>query len=777
MDHLRSDFQPVPFREEFYTEENGGFHTFPARCGWTIDDEDRCCSEKPVVDSNQLEAFLQAWLFFGLLHATLGQEVLGKAPDCFRQFVDPNGPMPYITTKPLPGLLQTWADREKDPAFGRDRNLRMIRTQMALDRARAVVRRYFTVEGQTIDPEVEMDESLGLSLIILGESLSCTKNRIISQGTLTIRGWHSEAQEGWGSSIAVTKGMVDKGWCPRSVYVLRNQLQGNTTALHEAYMFRRTQQRNSHAKCTETTCAVRALDGDAEYMQRHRCASGQCASEGPNVAELVEIIRSGQVPILELRDDLTIMVKAYQLSDDYGAITHVWSDGFGNPLRNEMPRCQLKFLAEAMTESERHLNMRNHGRKLFWIDTLAIPVGAENKPERKASIGRIHDIFVNSKYTIVFDSELSTMKVGNRYVETAINILASGWMQRLWTLQEAYLSERLFFKFQDTSLDLELLEELFPQAKGDSSSILPDAARNYFDSIMGTARQAQIHHMTPRDGVSLIASVWKAAHWRSTSRKQHEAVAIATLLDLNSGSSTMASFLNETYVTGDEEFNTAKYHESMKNLWALIHDVYPGSIPAGVIFLPPPRLSMDGFGWAPVSWLSGQTSDDLQPLFAQNPPTQLDQNGLLVEFPGFLLHCTSAGKGELQHLSEGRSEICFPYGSNLLEWYQVRKLFGDGEYVTTMRSDETVNYAIVIPQEQPRTIEEAGLFVEIRRDQLQRSLESSRTSRIFHVSILFRVLVRRDLGNNTAENKEEFFLNTDSILGELVDRSQKWYVK
>ncbi|KAK0640153.1 hypothetical protein DIS24_g9617 [Lasiodiplodia hormozganensis] len=631
------------------------------------------------------------------------------------------------------------------------------------------------MEGQITDSQEEIDESLGLSLIILGEALSCTKNKIISQGNLNIQGWHSEAREGWGSSIAVTNKMVEMGWCRRSVYVLRNQLQGNTTAFLEAYVFRRTEERTSHEACTETACEVRTLDG--KYKQRHRHKSCDCGSEGPNVADVVEIIRSGQVPVLELKDDLTIAAKARGPYDDYGTVTHVWSDGFGNPFRNDMPRCELKFLAEAIGEVQEHLDMGNDGPKMFWIDTLAIPVGAENKPERKASISQIHDIFANSKYTIVFDSDLCSMKVGSTYMETAVNILASGWMQRLWTLQEAYLSKRLFFKFQNTSLDLETLEESFPRAKENNLSILPNAARNYFHSIMGTAREARIHQMTPRDGVSLIASIWKAAHWRSTSRKQHEAVAIATLLDLNSGSSTMASFLNETYVTGDEEFNTAKYHESMKNLWALIHDVYPGSIPAGVVFLPPPRLSMDGFGWAPVSWLSGQTSDDLQPLFAQNPPTQLDQNGLLVEFPGFLLHCTSAGKRELQHLSEGISEICFPYGSNLLEWYQVRKLFGDDENDITVRSDETANYAIIVPQEQPRTIEEVGLFVEIRRDQLQRSLESSRTSRIFHVSILFRVLVRRDLGNNTAENKEEFFLNTDSILGELVDRSQKWYVK
>ncbi|KAF4546197.1 Het domain protein [Lasiodiplodia theobromae] len=631
---------------------------------------------------------------------------------------------------------------------------------------------YFTVEGQSSNAD-DMDESLGLSLLLLGEALSCTKNKIITQGSLTIRGWHSEAHEGWGSSIAVTKGMVEKGWCPKSVYVLRNQLQGNTTALHEAYMVRRPKQRSSHESCTETTCAARTVAGGAKYKQRHRCASGDCGSEGPNVADLVDVIRKGQFPVLELKDDLTITVRAHEPKEDYGTITHVWSDGFGNPLRNEMPRCQLEFLAEAITESERHLKMRNHGRKLFWIDTMAIPVGAENKPERKTSIGQIHDIFINSKYTIVFDSELCAMKVGNRYVETAINILASGWMQRLWTLQEAYLSKRLFFKFQDTALDLENLEELFPQAKGNSSSILPDAARGYFHSIMGTAREARIHQMTPRDGVSLIASIWKAAYWRTTSKKQHEAVAIATLLGLNSGSSTMASFLNDAFVTGDGEFNTAKYHESMKHLWALIHDVYPGSIPAGVIFLPPPRLSMDGFGWAPVSWLAGKDSDDLKPLFAQNPPTQLDQNGLLVEFPGFLLHCSSAARSQLQLLSEGKSELCFPYGSNLLEWYQVRKLFGDEEKDITLRSDETTDYAIIIPQEQPSIIEDVGLFVEIRRTQLQRSLENSRTTRIFHVSSLFRVLVRRDMGDNIEENKEQFFLDTDLILGELVDRSQK----
>lgn len=784
MDHLRQSFQDVPYKEVLYTDEDGGFQTFPKRSGWTISEDYECSlTASGNVRIHQLDQLLQAWLFFGLLYTVLGKEVIGTVPGCFDHFIESNSLASCITTKALPRLLQDWHDRETDPSFENGRALRMIRAQMDLDLAHAVVKRYFTIEGQSraleSPPSARLDpgDILGLSLVLLGEALSCTKNKIVNKTNLNIRGWHEEAVEGWGSSPVVLEEMRRNGWCPRTVYTLRNQLKGTTTALYAALGYSPPADPRQHDKCNEALCLRHQLPEGTPYAQAHRpdCVQRACKPVGPDAYELASIIRSGHIPILELHEDLRISVRARKHLEEYAIVSHVWNDGFGNPEKNELPLCQIKFLLDSIKKAEDKLFLRRRGRKHFWMDTLAIPVGDAYRPERIKAIRQIHDAFLCSSCTLVVDGSLSHSPTGNRYEGIALKILACGWMQRVWTLQEAYLSEKIFFIFRDTVLDVDHLEKLYPASKAAEGTILPDAVRTYFDGILGTARQARIHQMVPKHGHNLIASIWKAMHWRTTSRKQHEAVAIATLLGLNSDSSEKATFLNESYVTGVGEFEKEKNDESIKNLWALIHDVYPGSIPAGVIFLPPPYLNHKGFTWAPSSWLTGRNAEDLDPLFWSTPVTRLDESGLFVEFPGFLLHCASSAKAQFGLLGKG-NVVGFPFDNRLLEWFQIRKVDEDEPSRPLGNPQDLKQCAIILPPDQPRRREEIGLLVEVERTHLQRSLNQGQETRILHVFVLFRIWVRRDASINVEDNQWEFHREANPILGELLRHDQKWYV-
>jgi hypothetical protein len=94
---------------------------------------------------------------------------------------------------------------------------------------------------------------------------------------------------------------------------------------------------------------------------------------------------------------------------------------------------------------------RNHAspveRRIFWIDTLAVPIHENDKEERRIAVRQIHQVYTNARYTVVIDKGLGQMLPADSYEGTAMRILASGWMRRLWTLQEAYLSRRLYFAF------------------------------------------------------------------------------------------------------------------------------------------------------------------------------------------------------------------------------------------------------------------------------------------------------------------------------------------
>lgn len=69
----------------------------------------------------------------------------------------------------------------------------------------------------------------------------------------------------------------------------------------------------------------------------------------------------------------------------------------------------------------------------------------------------------------------------------------------------------------------------------------------------------------------------------------------------------------------------------MADFWKLIHKHYKGSIPRGIILLHAPRLSVAGFRWAPQTWMSTTVEDHPHPLSFTHGPTELLNEGLLVQ--------------------------------------------------------------------------------------------------------------------------------------------------
>ncbi|KAF4536071.1 Het domain protein [Lasiodiplodia theobromae] len=594
---------------------------------------------------------------------------------------------------------------------------------------------------------------------------------------------------------------MEAEWCPKTLHVLEGQFRGNTTGLLAAYSLQPFLGQD-HRDCTKEDCQLTTVGGANEYKVRHhltcKWTSGpDCGWAGTESQALGAIIRRGAIPLLVLQQQsgdptsrITVRLTDNLECKEYATISHVWSDGYGNPKDNKLRQCQLKFLKLALDSVDRG---RNKSKKIaFWMDTLAIPVEKDFKEERKIAIGRIHEIFVRSRYTIVIDQGLCQEMSGEKYHEIAMRILASGWMRRLWTLQEAYLSERIFFKFKDEkALDLEDLEAMYPSANDTLNSCIPAIARSYFHSLLGTARRARIHDMTPKEGLSLIASVWKATQWRTTTHKQHEVLALATLFDLNTGRSDDAESLNQAFIVG--ETNSQSLDENMCTLLRLLEEVYPGSIPAGIIFLPGKRLSKKGYGWAPRTWTSGQTVDYPDPLTIDTPTTRfIPGQGLYVEFPGFLLH-SSPETNPITQMSVNVF-LRFPVDSTLTEWYEIKSAADEEEMgngpkdLNARNSSASRGYAIILPRQRPRDVDEIALLVETRPPVIQRSFDNKKETQIFHVSVVFRIWIKRvmkvdedDINKfyprpsiRADEDGEDVI--SRQIFGEALDHGQKWCV-
>jgi len=552
------------------------FHKFPTTIGWTLNDKYKLELHKSVSDPSfaesglhELGPFLQAWLWFGLIYTVVQDD---KGPLLrYDELVKARGKQ--VTTEKLNGQLQRWRESvhkqaETHPDLAR---IRIIRIELVLQVARRVILK-------NCGKETLVDDILALSLMVLGETLTSTKASIMETEDLDIPGWHGEdADEGWGPSRAVHEKMEKEGWCPRTLHILRGQLKGHATLMYCAYLaYRESGQMAEHntKRCTKDECKVKSeLMGTNEYKTKHLSRPPhnhhECNMQGPDMAKIVDILanseETGEIPLLTLTmpegesGAIEIRVKNCNPKDRnapiYATISHVWADGWGNEKLNKLNVCQLRFIF-TMLQNATKLSSRldDHGNLLkttipFWMDTLVIPVKSddvttgirlhqrlsrENPQEvlsrlKKEAISQIHSVFTASEFTIVIDNDLSAMYANDdRPCESAMRILASGWMKRLWTLQEAFLSQRLYVAFGDhggTHQPVEDFDILIDESLKGDNGVVSSTRRHLSESLMNADRSHRINQQRdpmaiqqPMDrlltGYSLIANAWKAARWR-----------------------------------------------------------------------------------------------------------------------------------------------------------------------------------------------------------------------------------------------------------------------
>lgn len=530
MDHLNLKldlWRPRYYQPNLFDSDKHDFHNFPEQMNWYLSNDTLEFNPKTDIEFNH---FLQSWLCFGLLSTILQVDARRLSLELTEEG--------FIETSKLNEYLEAWKVGEVATSDPDSRSLRMIRAQVALDKAREIVTAYCSVGGKnvkTAGSPCYVDSFLGLSLMVLGETLTNAKAKIVEKVGFNIRGWHGDATEGWGTPACVLETMEDDKWCQKLVDILKLQLRSHATSLLAAYSSHmQTSARNSyliegHQNCTKDRCNVEFKDKDGKYIMQHQLTCSHhpkhqnypgdekiCFPIGPEpISKVVSLIKNHHVPLLEYdRKNSQVEVVMCEPYVSYATISHVWSDGYGNPAENKLWKCQLDFFDDLFTEAQKESPALGE-RKLFWIDTLAVPIHPDFKEERKTAVRQIYQVYTNAKYTIVIDKGLGRMDPTRTYEGTAMRILASGWMRRLWTLQEAYLSRRLYFAFAKGKLkNLEDLEDMYPKANDILASSIPNAARNYFHNLLGNDRRARINDLPAGSGTEMLASVWKAARWR-----------------------------------------------------------------------------------------------------------------------------------------------------------------------------------------------------------------------------------------------------------------------
>ena len=401
----------------------------------------------PITDT--LSA-LQSWLFFGLITEIF--DALGVVLS-YDDFIVEEAGSRYITTKNLRRYLWYCIGNVKnmlfdevegtvmflDESFGRriDNNEIPNRINSALEIANEVINRILGRGFQDTNLELE---ALLLSLMCLIETLGDSRDN-----------WdifpNHYKRVAWPANTVplLTNLLLTAGWCLNGIRWLHNRFAHMSTLYFVTFFDRRILGRD-HRDCTSELCTLDVISKDT-YINKHIGPCG-CQHVGNELEyEIVEILEKGEIPVLSFLSSTprpSLTVKSAKEIEVYVAISHVWSDGLGNPHANSLPLCQLLRLQELVN----NLYPNKSEQTWFWIDTICVPL---TPALRNIAIRRMADVYQNANLVLVLESSLMTSTINASNTETLARIKCSSWSRRLWTFQEGILARRfrLVFRFED----------------------------------------------------------------------------------------------------------------------------------------------------------------------------------------------------------------------------------------------------------------------------------------------------------------------------------------
>lgn len=233
----------------------------------------------------------------------------------------------------------------------------------------------------------------------------------------------------------------------------------------------------------------------------------------------------------------------------------------------------------------------------------------------------------------------------------------------------------------------------------------------------------------------------------------------------------------------------------MQDFWKLIDKHYKGSIPPGIIFLPGDKLTGRGFRWAPRTWMSSHDEDHPYPLGVVNRPARLSgDDGLVVQYPGFMLHCRQGEEVISNVLGFNYAEkntFDFPVDREFHQWYRAEVADLDVheshdhrhllKRIQAEDRDSPIQLAVILSRPNPREmVPEIGLLVKVCDSVVSRDEYDSRqrTAIEHYCKVIQRVRVARlvDYDEKMRASGLARTSNGADCYGEVLDAEQVWFV-
>ena len=544
-----------------------GFTSFPTRHGFTTE-SNKLQLSRP---SNEIASMLQSWLYFGLLAEFIGY------PLCIQHFVRSRragDTSDFISSAILEELLRDWDERRNSIKRANRPSYKELKRHIQ-SHIELAASKVFELEWKKKCYTPPIPEIL-LSIKILISTLALTLH--FKPGSRTyLYGWEASdstlkmnlpggiplAQGRSPSAVArfLMDHMHAAAWCPHQIHLLCSS-QLYITVIYTLQVHR--QHNVSHRGCSEAECLANNVElGNGEYKVRHVREECRCNDIVIPEQKMIEIIKEGGIPLVSIQSgphgQLHLDVTKATVTSRYVALSHVWSDGMGNPKLNALPQCQLNKLMKClqnlrwpnMTISDfvsakfrpmgidlgkyfRHTRPDPNGK--FWMDTLCIPVGENHKELKTKAINQMAAIYAGASGVLVLDSEIEHLSAkALENIELLAHVTQSAWMRRSWTLQEGALSRCCQFRCADGAVDPirdPIYEFKFPvsaPAHFSCHSHIRQQVHTHLLAVFKSAIKSPETRPRPTHTRDLV-KVWNALALRSTTKREDVPRILANLL-------------------------------------------------------------------------------------------------------------------------------------------------------------------------------------------------------------------------------------------------------
>jgi len=726
MDHLdhpkhnaHQAFRIPCLARDYVKPPSTSFLEYPTSDGWST--ERLCRGDKHGRHTVEVAAFIQTWLFFGLLSEILQTEI--RVCDYVRHVAYPETfgvSLPYISTQALPLHISQWRRRQmRTPQSSKDVYAKSVGD--LLEEVSMILQR--------ITENMKMDQTLErviLSICLLAETLTMSITSV--EGFNRSARWNNirPLYVPWAKD-RLMEGMIGWGWCPHTAARARSSLHLSSLAI--AAELNPTDRSKDHRSCTKDVCI--AGQADKNYGSPHCTADCLCEWIGVNEEELCRVYAEGKIPLLQLvrdygSDKPRLKIAVSEPDTSYTAISHVWADGCGNPKDLSLPTCRMEMInwtlsalpnakgtnkmkdrpsdsvlrgvmnkapsraAQFWSQQQSNLthegptsanigrqqlleatikqlqaykgvgevprliaaikdelskaaqedrsrgrgennaddslsysspkrdsevdDERNHFFTMpdpdlspkFWIDTICVPL--KDQRAKMMALDRMAKIYAQAEQVLVEDAGLHTTTISENMVENCLRVYLTLWVQRVWTLQEAWFAKKLYFNFKQGMMECQ--------------TAVVALGKLYYDWEHGTGCiNPIIHDLLPfmerlNQTISTIhppdhhfGAIWSNLQWRSITVESDKATCIAILF-------------------GKDPTPLLQYpeHERLGKLFSSLE-----SVPMNVIFLPGRKVDMDGVRWAPDSFFSRREGMTMSKMVDVGP------SGIVVQYPGIIL--------------------------------------------------------------------------------------------------------------------------------------------